>query len=559
MFREAHTTESASRRRRWLEWATNNALVGAVIVVAIQLWQLRGIVHARDLEDGDTVGYYGTALDWLRDGTLDPVHSPLYAVILGSLHAVLGDVQSVNMIVRVGTVLVLDLLLLAFLRRVLPRDIALLLVAWWASLPLVYDSLYTVHILGLVLPVAALALAARDRQHRHTAWVLMLLVLAGVLVRPEYFIPAALYGAFLCMRWARDSAHRQPRKPGDHQRRSRISAALVLVVVVAALVGMSNERDVGKVRAEVADRAALNMCQHYANYIVLVDPTWQVNPWTECSQVIERDFGGADISFGTALRLNPAAVGRFVEWNVRGIPAELQMALFDHYSAGANPAFEPHANARWAPPALAGAIVLALVGLLVLIFTPFGRRLLQLRSNPDPVVVLVTLLVLAGYIGLTFRPRPIWTAGLTLTVMVLIGVTAAFLLATRPRLGRMRGVIVLVALGLTFAIPQHFDATYATHFSSVGQPLVHKYDALRAWIPADDSGSMRVRLFGVDPLLCWYVFGRASGCEREPGGAEEFRVATRIEPIRCGADRWVGAVVSRTGRLPSTLQECVAP
>lgn len=195
----------------------------------------------------------------------------------------------------------------------------------------------------------------------------------------------------------------------------------------------------------------------------------------------------------------------------------------------------------------------------MLIFTPLGRRVLHLRSNPDPVVVLITLLVLAGYIGLTFRPRAIWTAGLTLTVMVLIGVTAAFLLGTRPRLGRMRGVIVLVVLGLTFAIPQHFNAAYATHFSSVGQPIVHKYDALRAWIPTEDSGSMRVRLFGVDPLLCWYMLGRASGCEREPGGAEEFRVATEIEPRRCIADRWVGVVVDRPDRPPLTLQECISP
>ena len=549
--------QAAPPWHRQLAHVMNNALVGVLVVIAIQLWQLRGIVHARDLEMGDTASDYSRSLGWLHDGTLYLVQSPLYSMILGALHAVLGDAQVENTVVRVAAVLALDLLLLAFLRRFIAGDVALLVVAWWASLPLIYDSLYAVHILGLVLPFGALALAARDRQHRHTLWVLVLLVLGGVLMRPEFLIAAALYAVFLGARWLRSSVAGGVRAAVPGRGWSRSTAAVTLVIVVAGLAGMSADRDVGAVRQKVADRAVLNMCQHYANYIVQVDTRWQGNPWTECSAVLRRDFGRADVDFAAALQRNPAAVGHFVVWNLRGIPAALEMGLFDHYAATADPDFVPHAYARWAPAALAIAIALALMGLLVVFGTSFGRRTLRWRSNPDPIVVLVSLLALAGYIGLAFRPRPIWTVGFLLTLMFLIGVLVAFAFTTWPLAGRVRGFVVLGVLGLALLIPQHFNASYATHFSSVGQPLAHRYAALHSWLSADAQQPSRVRLFGVDMQMCRYLLWKGADCRAEAGGVDEFHKMTGIEPRHCPPDTWIGAVAFGPGRSSSMLQECV--
>ncbi len=536
-----------------------DARFGFFAVLAIQLWQLRGILHARDLEMGDTAFDYSRSLGWLHDGTLYLVQSPLYSMLLGVLHAVLGDAQLGNTVVRVSAVLTLDLLLFAFLRRFIAGDVALLVVVWWASLPLIYDSLYTVHILGLVLPFGALALAARDRQHRHALWVLVLLVLAGLLVRPEFLIAATFYAVFLGARWLRSSVTGGVRVVVPGRGWSRSTAVVTLAIVVAGLAGMSADRDIGSVRQKVADRAVLNMCQHYANYIVQVDTRWQGNPWTECSEVLQRDFGGADVDFASALRRNPDAVGRFVVWNLGGIPAALEMGLFDHYAATANPDFVPHAYARWAPAALIGALTLACLGLFVLFGTSFGRLTLHWRSNPDPVAVLLSLLSLAVYIGLAFRPRPIWTVAFLLTLMFLIGVLVAFVFTTWPRVGRVRGIVVLGVLGLTLLIPQHFNASYATHFSSVGQPLAHRYKALHAWLAADAEQPSHVRLFRVDPMMCNYLLWKGVDCQAEVGGADGFRASTGIEVRRCPADTWIGAVALRPGRAPTTLQSCVLP
>ena len=123
----------------------------------------------------------------------------------------------------------------------------------------------------------------------------------------------------------------------------------------------------------------------------------------------------------------------------------------------------------------------------------------------------------------------------------------------------MRGIVVLGVLGLTLLIPQHFNASYATHFSSVGQPLAHRYKALHAWLAADAEQPSHVRLFRVDPMMCNYLLWKGVDCQAEVGGADGFRASTGIEVRRCPADTWIGAVALRLGRAPTTLQSCVLP
>jgi hypothetical protein len=143
--------------------------------------------------------------------------------------------------------------------------------------------------------------------------------------------------------------------------------------------------------------------------------------------------------------------------------------------------------------------------------------------------------------------------------MFLIGVLVAFIFVKWPLIARVRGISVFGVLDLASMVPQYFNVSHATHFSSVGQPLAHRYNDLRTWLEANAQQPSHVRLFGVDPMMCNYLLWKGVDCQTEVGGADGFRASTGIEVRRCPADTWIGAVALRPGRAPTTLQSCVLP
>src|SRR5215216_1784435 len=85
--------------------------------------------------------------------------SPLYTAFFGSFLWLFSDPFVATLLHRLAIVLIVTMLFLAMARKLLPPPIAWLVAAWWAVLPINYETLYEVHLFSVIpFQLAALAL-----------------------------------------------------------------------------------------------------------------------------------------------------------------------------------------------------------------------------------------------------------------------------------------------------------------------------------------------------------------------------------------------------------------
>src|SRR5207302_4124717 len=116
--------------------------------LALALLQLRVVWRAwnyLDLPDGDTASYYATSLQWADRLLVNIVWSPLYTAFYGTVAWLCRDPYAATMAHRLVIVFAASLMVLALFRRLLPPAIAWLAAAWWAVLPINFNTLYDVH------------------------------------------------------------------------------------------------------------------------------------------------------------------------------------------------------------------------------------------------------------------------------------------------------------------------------------------------------------------------------------------------------------------------------
>ena len=85
----------------------------------------------------------------------------------------------------------------------------------------------------------------------------------------------------------------------------------------------------------------INMCQAYSFGYKQRHPEWTKNHWTECSELMQVQFGEPLPSLGTMIRRNPKAVLEHFVWNLRLLPGGMQLSLFGAMSGGVSPDYGP--------------------------------------------------------------------------------------------------------------------------------------------------------------------------------------------------------------------------
>jgi hypothetical protein len=141
-------------------WPAYLLILVLQIKVVWRMWELR------DITLGDTAQYFTAALAWRRGFHFDIVWSPLYAAFYGSLLFATSDPYNVTILHRIVIVLAAAVGVLFVLRQLLSPGLALLGAAWWAVLPINYDTLYEVHLFALLPILLAWALILSSS----TAW-----------------------------------------------------------------------------------------------------------------------------------------------------------------------------------------------------------------------------------------------------------------------------------------------------------------------------------------------------------------------------------------------------
>ncbi len=443
-------------------------------IFLIQLKVLWGMWEWRDLPSGDTADYFTFSSAWAADFHLDPVWSPLYQVYFGTLQWLIPDTYEVTTVHRIVITVAVSLLVLAVFRRLLTPGIAWALAAWWALLPINYDTLYEVHLFSLIPALVAVLIAVSTTGVKRRAGVLAVLLVGGVFVRNELILAAVTWG-LICIGYELWLRRRGQAKVSLKRMAVAFAWPSAIILALGAVVAFAipytpGDRTTG---SEFDERNGLTVCQNYAFAYEQRTGDFGGTPLLRCEKLMQDEFGETRPSLTEAIRSNPGAMADHGLWNVRLLPSGLQLALFSEISASDrfNPDFIPvHTGSNRALLASFAVLAVVIVGLAVLWRERKWWWVMWLRERAWGWVALVSLVPTTAFAMMVTRPRPSYMFSLTVLVLVLFGTCVMVIAARWPALGRLRAALPLAA-ALLVAVPSHYGPTYSTPQNGRGQPV----------------------------------------------------------------------------------------
>jgi hypothetical protein len=465
------------------------------------LW---GIWDHRDLSSGDTAEYFAGASMWAHSLETNPLWSPLYTALWGSLRWIVQDPYASTILHRTLIALAATLLVLAVLRRLLTPGIAWCLAVWWALVPVNYDALYELHVFALLPELAAVLVALTWKGLRMRATVFGLLLVVTVLLRTEIALALVLWTAS----WiAYEVRERRRGQPTPTSRLVRAVAIPVLAVGVA-MAYLAASWPNHNVWSSFEAKQEINLCQSYAFGYQQRHDDFTANPFLQCRELMERKFDQERPTVFQAARANPGALAEHVTWNARLVPYGVQLALFDRISSGENhdPDYVPvKGNSTLA---LLGSIVVAcfLIGGLVLLWRE-RRRWWEswIRPRAWGWLGLASLAATILPVMVIQRPRPEYLYCLSILILSVVGLCAMAFAERLPGLRRLRVAIPVAALLLVVLLPPHFSSSYQTPLTGrPGRPL--KAMVERLYPMRSELRGQRVRLLATySAPACSYV------------------------------------------------------
>lgn len=340
-----------------------------LMLLALQLKLMWGIWDFKDISLGDSPSYFQLASEGLESHRVHFAWSPLYTIT----GAILLHFQNHPLMFTTGMRLILVALIttmvFSIMRRLLPRPAAWLASAWFASLPIYFDTLYEVHLFGCLPTLSAwlTLLTFPGRWGRGSA--LAIFALGACLIRNELSIPCAIFGACVLVyelvqyRKLKQTGHvdtgsistsststnetpmgrnETPVRPitaGTRLARYLIPY-LVPLLISATIVGIVYERSTAHfplLSKHFKIKHTLNVCQIYAANYQQRHPEWTNDPWTGYSELMQSTFGKVQVTMGEAIARNPRAMLDYFAWNAHLIPSGLQVLLFNVASGKDNP------------------------------------------------------------------------------------------------------------------------------------------------------------------------------------------------------------------------------
>jgi hypothetical protein len=468
---------TADRRSRWGATAvrlSQSWVLGAALVIAAQLKVVWDVWATKDLVAGDTSSYFLDVAGWAHQLHDSILWSPLYTNVWGSLLWLTGSVPDSSLIVRLGTILIVDILVFAIARRLAGPALGLLVALWWVVLPPNFDVLYDVHLYGVILPLLGVLLLLRDTGSRTRGIVLGIFVGSTLLLRNELLLATlALFATMAWVEWRRGVA--------GQGRRLALHYGTPLVVVLA-LGGFFYERSHVKgsqLGPVLGVKHTLNICQAYAfNFQQRHPESFTGNPFIDCQPLIQATFEAPTPTFTDAVLNNPRAMAAYVAWNGRLMFSGLQVALFGKTSTADQPDYTQVETNR-AHVLLLTAFLLQLIvaGAIVVWRDRQYWRRTWLPEHAWGVLVLLFLSMTAVIVGLTQRPRAEYLFALTFTIMLAAAVAVRAILRRAPGFARLPAVgAFAVAAAILLAVPSHYRDTH-------GRPIL---DGVRRLEPVRD-------------------------------------------------------------------------
>lgn len=461
---------------------------GYVSILALQAKVLFGIFSNRDLPLRSGVNYFVHASGWATDATVNILWSPLYTSFYGTFLFLADRTVFAHLAHRAAIVLITTALVLALARALLPPVWAWFVAAWWAIIPSHFDIWYEVHLFKAIPPLTAAVVAARFDSPRGRGAALAILVADTVLVRNEMAIAVAAFGLAAVV-W---DLLRLRRSEG--RARSVALAYAVPLVLVALATTFFYARSVLKPPAlweAAARKHQVNVCQVYAFGYQQRHDDWTGNPWTECDELMQRDFGSPTPSMLDAFGADPSAMTEHFLWNARLAPAGLELLLFGKAVGNTIPGYDPSVDIDAPLGALLAVGAVILVGAAGVVGwrdRHFWWRAWIARRRWGWVLLGGSALS-SVVVMLMQRPRPAYLLSLGVTLQILVAMAAWVLVCRaggrrRRSIRRAEWVLPIVAVLAIAVVPPHYRLGYQHHPDGYeGQPVA---DQVRHLTPYRD-------------------------------------------------------------------------
>ena len=446
----------AARPGNWVDCLAAIArcpLLAYITIFILQLHRIWNIWLYHDLTTGDTSSYFKDAWAWYASHKVNIAWSPVYTMFYGSMLSLTQDVYAATTLHRVLIVLAATMLVLAIMRRLLPASLAWLVAAWWAILPINFNTLYEVHLFAL-LPIAiAWLIALRPAKGLAGTWtraiVLGLFVLTTFLVRNEYIVASGVFFLICLIIEIRLIIQWLCGKELDWAHLARWMLRTLFIYAVPMLACMGTViwfYSISTVKFNTKNpslhdaleiKHTLNMAQVYAFGYQQRHPEWTKSPWTDCGELCARDFGVRLPTLWQMARNNPRALWEHICWNTSLVPNGWQILLLNTSSGTVDPDYAPQAlGFTWPKYVSLGLIAVVLAGIVVWAIERKKWREWFAERGVGWLAMLAVIAV-GPAVVITQRPRPSYFFTLGVFSMALVG-TAVWILIRRLRTQPLR-------------------------------------------------------------------------------------------------------------------------
>lgn len=482
------------------------------LLLIFQLKMIWGLWLFRDVTGGDTTLYFANALRWYHDFHVVIAWSPLYTAFFGSFLFINPDPVWATFAHRIVIVLVAALLVLAVFRQLLPPGLAWLCAAWWALLPVGFDTLYEVHLFAVIPVLVSWLLLATAQSPWRRASSLAMLATSAVLVRNELIVAVGGLALFLAVYELRAI------RAGRIRLRPAIAAYFVAMLAAALLCGLTYLRSDIKyptLTAVMASKHRVNMAQVYAFGYKQRHPEWTRDHWTECYGLMHETFGNPSPSLSEMIVANPNAVKEHFAWNLSLTHSGLQLLLFDRATGSIHPDYFPDSDRRLNRvfPAILAALVLAAWGFGLLCLWRGRAWWGGGSASPSQLAWagIVAVAAVAPIVILTQRPRPSYLFTLGIGMMALTGLCAWAATNRWGLASRVRNIAPVLAIAVVLFTPGYYRARTAHDY----RPMASALERLRPH--AEDLSRRGVRAFTPDGVAGVGVY-----LTGQPGDFAEF-------------------------------------
>lgn len=440
-----------------LQQFANRPFAAYFTLALLQLKVMWRIWDYKDLTSGDTSSYFLTAYTWASDWVSDIVWSPLYTTLYGTFLGISSDVYAATILHRLAIVYAATLLVLAVLRRLLPHGIAWIVAAWWAILPINFDTLYEVHLFAIIPTLVACLLILSGFAPWARGGAVAIMAAAAVLVRNELSLAAASI-AVVCVIWEIWQYRKAEQKlPIRTYLLSYGMSALAAFSLVLFFYSHSRVK-FPELSAYAVPKHTLNICQVYAFGYQQRYSDWVGSPWTECQALMQRQFGQELPSLFQALRANPPAILEHLWWNFSLGLNGIQISLFNATSGSVNPDYAPvQLNTSWIilPTLLVGMV--SITGLTILYRDRAYWWQFWLKERVLGWVLLLSVASVGFFVVIPMqRPRPSYLFGLALFLMALAGMSL-FVIAQRwQKLQKVPPLLPIIMVALLVTVPSYY-------------------------------------------------------------------------------------------------------